>query len=86
MSALRTVEAAERVRALAIVLKEDDYYVAIEPITNVASQGKSIEEALENLKEALELYLEEDREMLEYLREVKLVGAMDLEAAPRTRS
>ena len=51
----------------AIVWKEDDTYIAKEPVTSVASQGESLEEALRNLEEALELYLEEMPEMEEEL-------------------
>ena len=39
-----------------IVQKEEKWYVAKCLDNNIASQGKTIEEALENLKEALELY------------------------------
>jgi predicted RNase H-like HicB family nuclease len=43
----------------AIVQKEEDMYVAKCPEIGTASQGKSIEEAVANLKEATELYLQE---------------------------
>ena len=43
----------------AIVQKEEDVYVATCPEVGTASQGDSIEEAIANLKEATELYLEE---------------------------
>ncbi len=43
----------------AIVHKEEDQYVAQCPEVGTASQGKTIEEAVLNLKEATELYLEE---------------------------
>ena len=43
----------------AIIHKEDDLYVAHCPEVGTVSQGYSLEEALENLKEATELYLEE---------------------------
>ena len=43
----------------AVIHKEDDLYVAECPEVGTTSQGYSIEEALENLKEATELYLEE---------------------------
>ena len=42
----------------AILEKEDDMYVALCPELDVASQGDSVEEALANLKEAVELFLE----------------------------
>ena len=43
----------------AIIEKEEDLYVATCPEIVTASQGTTIEEALANLKEATELYLEE---------------------------
>jgi len=43
----------------AIVHKEDELYVAECPEIGTASQGKTIEEAIANLQEATELYLEE---------------------------
>lgn len=43
----------------AILHWEEDVYVAECPEVGTASQGETIEEALANLKEATELYLEE---------------------------
>ena len=43
----------------AILHMEEDMYVAECPEVGTVSQGKTIDEALENLKEATELYLEE---------------------------
>lgn len=43
-----------------LITKEDNWYVASSVETNVVSQGHTIEEALENLKEALELYYEDN--------------------------
>ncbi|MDQ2751881.1 MAG: type II toxin-antitoxin system HicB family antitoxin [Bacteroidota bacterium] len=43
----------------AVITEEDGEYVALNPDTDVASQGSTIDEALANLKEALELYFEE---------------------------
>ena len=43
----------------AVLHKEEDMYVAECPEVGTFSQGKSIEEAIDNLKEATELYLEE---------------------------
>ncbi len=42
----------------AIIEKEDDGYVALCPDVDVASQGDTIDEARNNLKEALELFFE----------------------------
>jgi predicted RNase H-like HicB family nuclease len=43
----------------AIITEEDGGFVALNPDTDVASQGDTLDEALANLKEALELYFEE---------------------------
>ncbi len=43
----------------AIIQKEEDMYVAKCPEIGTTSQGNTIEEAVANLKEATELYLEE---------------------------
>ncbi len=43
----------------AILHKEDELYVAECPEVGIASQGDTIEEAVANLKEVTELYLEE---------------------------
>lgn len=43
----------------AVIHKEDDLYVAQCPEVGTISQGQTIEEAIANLKEATELYLEE---------------------------
>ena len=43
----------------AILTKEENMYIAKCPEVGTISQGHTIEEALENLKEATELYLEE---------------------------
>ncbi|NBC49760.1 MAG: type II toxin-antitoxin system HicB family antitoxin [Gammaproteobacteria bacterium] len=42
----------------AIIEKEDDGYVALCPEVDVASQGDSIVEAKDNLREALEIFFE----------------------------
>ena len=47
----------------AIISSEDGEYVALCPELDVASQGNSIEDALANLKEAVELYLEDEKDV-----------------------
>ena len=42
----------------AIIEREDDAYVALCPELDIASQGGSIEEALSNLREAVDLFFE----------------------------
>ncbi|MCX7011085.1 MAG: type II toxin-antitoxin system HicB family antitoxin [Candidatus Sumerlaeota bacterium] len=43
----------------AIIHREEDWYVAECPEVGTASQGKTVEEAIANLREATEVYLEE---------------------------
>ena len=43
----------------AVIHKEDEWYVAECPEVGTASQGSTIEEAVKNLQEATEVYLEE---------------------------
>jgi len=43
----------------AVLHKEEDMWVAECPETGTVSQGKTLEEAIDNLREATELYLEE---------------------------
>ncbi len=42
----------------AILNKEDDMYVALCPELDIASQGRTVEEAKRNLSEAVELFFE----------------------------
>jgi predicted RNase H-like HicB family nuclease len=42
----------------AILEKEGKLYTALCPEVDIASQGETVEEALDNLKEAVELFLE----------------------------
>ena len=42
----------------AVLEREDDTYVALCPELDVASQGETVEAALANLREAVELFLE----------------------------
>ena len=43
----------------AVIHKEEDLYIADCPEVGTVSQGHTVEEAIANLKEATELYLEE---------------------------
>lgn len=53
------------VKITAIIQKEEDWYVAKCVENNVASQGKTIEEAISNLTEAVQLYYEDDSSNIE---------------------
>lgn len=48
------------VKCTVVIQKEDSWYVATDVVTGVASQGKTIDESIENLKEALSLYFEDN--------------------------
>jgi predicted RNase H-like HicB family nuclease len=45
-------------RFSALITKDEDWYVARCPELGVTSQGKDVESARANLREAIELYLE----------------------------
>ncbi len=48
-----------KVTLTAVIHREEDWYVAECPEVGTVSQGVSIEEAIRNLTEATQLYLEE---------------------------
>jgi predicted RNase H-like HicB family nuclease len=56
------------VALIAVIHREDDEYVALCPEVGTVSQGATIEEAVANLKEATELYLEAEPETLQERR------------------
>lgn len=49
------------IRYNVMIQKEENWYVAKCIDNNVASQGKTIEEAMQNLKEALKLYTQDEK-------------------------
>jgi predicted RNase H-like HicB family nuclease len=53
-----TTGASMQKQLTAIIEREGDGYVSLCPEVDIASQGDSIEEARENLREALELFFE----------------------------
>ena len=44
----------------AVIVKEDKFYVAHCPELGIASQGEVFQESLENLREAIELFLQDE--------------------------
>jgi len=56
---------------IAIIEREGDGYVALYPELDIASQGKTVDEARYNLQEALELFFEtaSEEEILERLHD-----------------
>lgn len=55
------------IRLLVRIHQEDDLYVAKCVEVGTVSQGSTVEEALDNVREATELYLEETPELAERL-------------------
>lgn len=70
----------------AIVRREGKLYVALCPEFDVASQGKSVEEALRNLKEAVELYLEDEDVEKPSRSEAPIVTIMKIDVSSSTRT
>ena len=48
------------VKCTVIIQKEENWFVATDINSGVASQGKTIDESLDNLKEALTLFYEDN--------------------------
>ena len=67
------VERSNRIELPVIIYPEGNMFVSEVPQYNIASQGKTIEEALKNIKEAIELYFE--GEDVKKLVEDKLVAS-----------
>jgi len=63
----------------AVIWREEDMFIIREVVTGVTTQGRTIEEAIRNLEEALSLYLEEMPEIAEELKLVKPIGAVNVE-------
>jgi predicted RNase H-like HicB family nuclease len=61
--------------------REEDWYIAQCLEVDVASQGQTIDEALVNLAEAVELYLEEIDDPAERISATPLVTSFRLPAA-----
>lgn len=64
-----------------MVWKEGKTYVIKEVITGVTTQGKTIEEAIKNIKEAVSLYLEEMPDARKELKAAQKVGAISVQLA-----
>ena len=57
---MKTMQVTKPLELSAVVRRENGIYVALCPELDVASHGKSVEDALRNLKKALELHLEDE--------------------------
>jgi predicted RNase H-like HicB family nuclease len=62
-----------------VIWKEEDMFVIREVFTGVTTQGMTIEEAMENLKEAIELYLEEMPETAAEIENIETVCTLNVE-------
>lgn len=65
----------------AAVHQEEDWYVAQCLEVDVASQGRTIQEALANLAEAVGLYLDEVADPQQYITNTPLVTSFHVPAA-----
>jgi predicted RNase H-like HicB family nuclease len=62
-----------------VITREGKFYVSDCPELGITSQGVSLEEALANLKEAIELYLrDEDLDALGIPRESPLITSIEV--------
>jgi len=68
----------------AVIHEEDGGFVSLCPELDVASQGETVEEALKNLKEAVELFLEIASEEEAERRELHNVFVTQFEAEDRS--
>jgi predicted RNase H-like HicB family nuclease len=72
------------IRVTAAVTREGGWYVAQCLEIDVASQGETIEQALGNLREALELRLEGEPLPASSMKEPPLIAQLELELKPST--
>ena len=77
---------SEKLTFSSVVWMEEDLYVAWCPDLDIASQGKSVEEALDNLKEAIELYFEDEDAIIPEERPTPIVTTLSVEAHAKTAS
>lgn len=63
----------------ALIQREDDMYVSLCPELDIARQGETIQEARQNLREAIELFLEEadSSEVRERLHNEQYVSSIE---------
>ena len=67
----------------AVLIREDDGFVALCPEIDVASQGNTVEEAKANLREAVELFFEcaSEEEVEERLASESFVSSLEVKVA-----
>ena len=67
----------------AVLIREDDGFVALCPEMDIASQGSSVEDAKRNLQEAVELFFEyaSPQEVAERLSSEAFVSSLEVNIA-----
>jgi predicted RNase H-like HicB family nuclease len=67
----------------AVLIREDDGFVALCPEIDVASQGDTVEEAKTNLREAVELFFEcaSSEEIAERLSSESFISSLEVSVA-----
>ena len=67
----------------AVLIREDDGFVALCPEVDVASQGNSVEDAKRNLQEAVELFFEcaSPQEIKERISSESFVSPLEVNVA-----
>jgi len=72
-----------RYQFTALLIREEPYYVARCVELGVVSQGETVESALANLREAVELFIEDipQEELQTYTRRSSMVAPLELEYA-----
>ncbi|AIY89544.1 type II toxin-antitoxin system HicB family antitoxin [Geoglobus acetivorans] len=66
-------------RLYAILWKEGNLFFIKEFFTGLTTQGKTMDKAVENMREAVRMYLERMPEVLEEIEEKDVVGVVNIE-------
>jgi predicted RNase H-like HicB family nuclease len=63
-----------------VIQREEDMYVALCPELDIASQGESVQAARDNIREAIELFLEDadPREVEQRLHDEQYVSSIEV--------
>jgi predicted RNase H-like HicB family nuclease len=62
-----------------VLWNEDGIFVIREVITGVTTQGKTVDEAQKNIKEAVTLFIEENPEIKEFLTNINKLDSLTVE-------
>ena len=73
-------------RLTAIIKKGEKQYVALCPEVDVVSQGRTVEEAISNLREAVELYIEVEGYPKELGREDQIITSIEVKPSETAKA